>query len=91
MKVRSLHFGKAISAALFVLLLSVAGMKNALAQTLVATLKHGDNISFYYGANALVDAHEDAETGDIITLSSGTFTTPNWFSQAITWGGAGCV
>ena len=49
MKVRSLHFGKALSAALFVLLLSLAGMKNALAQNLVATLKHGDDISFYYG------------------------------------------
>ena len=91
MKVRTLHFGKAISAALFVLLLSVAGMKNALAQTLVATLKHGDDISFYYGANALVDAHNAAETGDIITLSSGTFATPDWFSKAITLCGAGCV
>lgn len=32
MKAKSLQFGKAMSAALFVLLLSVAGMKNALAQ-----------------------------------------------------------
>ena len=90
MKVRSLHFGKAISAALFVLLLSVAGMKNALAQNLVATLKHGDNLSFYYGANALVDAHEDAETGDIITLSSGSFA-PTTITKAITLRGAGCM
>ena len=90
MNVRSLHFGKAISAALFVLLLSVAGMKNALAQNLVATLKHGDEISFYYGANALVDAHEDAETGDIITLSSGTFA-PTEITKAITLRGAGCM
>lgn len=90
MKVRTLQFGKALNAALFVLLLSVAGMKNALAQTLVATLKHGDEISFYYGANALVDAHEDAETGDIITLSSGTFA-PTEITKAITLRGAGCV
>lgn len=90
MKSNTLQFGKAISAALFVLLLSVAGMKNALAQTLVATLKHGDNLSFYYGANALVDAHEDAETGDIITLSSGSFA-PTTITKAITLRGAGCM
>lgn len=90
MKVRSLQFGKAISAALFVLLLSVAGMKNALAQTLVATLKHGDDISFFYGADALVNAHNAAETGDIITLSSGTFA-PTTITKAITLRGAGCM
>ena len=32
MKAKALQFGKAMSAALFVLLLSVAGMKNAFAQ-----------------------------------------------------------
>ncbi|MBR6929943.1 MAG: hypothetical protein IKH61_06900 [Bacteroidales bacterium] len=90
MKVRSLQFGKAISAALFVLLLSVAGMKNALAQTLVATLKHGDDISFFYGADALVNAHNAAETGDIITLSSGSFA-PTTITKAITLRGAGCM
>ena len=90
MKVRTLQFGKAISAALFVLLLSVAGMKNALAQTLVATLKHGDDISFFYGADALVNAHNAAETGDIITLSSGSFV-PTTITKAITLRGAGCV
>ena len=90
MKVRSLQFGKALSAALFVLLLSVAGTKNALAQNLVATLKHGDSISFYYGANALENAHNAAETGDIITLSSGTFA-PTEITKAITLRGAGCI
>ena len=90
MKVRTLQLKKAISAALFVLLLSVAGTKNALAQNLVATLKHGDDISFYYGSNALVNAHNDAETGDIITLSSGSFA-PTTITKAITLRGAGCV
>ena len=90
MKMNSLHLGKALSAALFVLLLSLAGMKNALAQNLVATLKHGDDISFYYGSNALVDAHNAAETGDIITLSSGTFA-PTEITKAITLRGAGCM
>ena len=90
MRQNHLQFGKAMGAALFVLLLVVVGTKNALAQTLVATLKHGDNISFYYGANALVDAHNAAETGDIITLSSGSFV-PTTITKAITLRGAGCV
>ena len=90
MKAKALQFGKAISAALFVLLLSVAGMKNALAQTQVATLQHGDNISVFYGQNAFVDAHTAAETGDIITLSSGSFT-PCDITKAITLRGAGCA
>lgn len=90
MKKNTLQFGKAMSAALFVLLLSVAGMKNALAQTQVATLQHGDDISVFYGANAFVDAHTAAETGDIITLSSGSFM-PTTITKAITLRGAGFV
>ena len=89
MKVKALQFGKAMSAALFVLLLSVAGMKNALAQNLVVTLQHGSDISMYYGTNAFVQAHEAAQTGDIITLSSGTFN-PTTITKAITLRGAGC-
>ena len=79
-----------MSAALFVLLLSVVGTKNALAQVQVATLQHQDNISAFYGANAFVQAHEAAESGDIITLSSGSFTPIN-ITKAITLRGAGCV
>lgn len=90
MKAKALQFGKAMSAALFVLLLVVVGAKNALAQTQVATLQHGEDISVYYGANAFVEAHEAAQTGDIITLSSGTFT-PTDITKAITLRGAGCA
>ena len=89
MRFNSLQFGKAMSAALFVLLLVVVGMKNALAQNLVATLQHGSDISMYYGTNAFVQAHEAAQTGDIITLSSGTFN-PTTITKAITLRGAGC-
>ena len=89
MKIKSLQFGKAMSAALFVLLLSVAGMKNALAQTQVATLQHGDDISVFYGTNAFVEAHTAAVAGDIVTLSGGTFT-PTTINKAITLRGAGC-
>ena len=90
MKAKALQFGKAMSAALFVLLLVVVGSKNALAQTQVATLQHGDDVSVYYGTNAFVEAHTAAETGDIITLSSGTFV-PTTITKAITLRGAGCA
>ena len=79
-----------MSAALFVLLLSVAGMKNAFAQIQVATLQHNDSISAFYGTSAFVEAHDAAETGDIITLSSGTFV-PTTITKAITLRGAGCA
>ena len=79
-----------MSATLFVLLLVAAGTKNALAQTQVATLQHGEDISVFYGQNAFVEAHTSAQTGDIITLSSGTFTPTN-ITKAITLRGAGCV
>ena len=91
MKAKSLQFGKAMSAALFVLLLSVAGMKNALAQTQVATLQHGDSISVFYGADAFVSAHNAAADGDIVTLSSGTFTVPSTITKAITLRGSGMM
>ena len=90
MKAKALQFGKAMSAVLFVLLLVVVGSKNALAQTQVATLQHGDDVSVYYGTNAFVEAHTAAETGDIITLSSGTFV-PCDITKAITLRGAGCA
>lgn len=90
MKAKALQLGKAMSAALFVLLLSVVGMKNALAQTQVATLQHGDDISVFYGTTAFVEAHTAAADGDIVTLSSGTFTTPT-ITKAIILRGAGIV
>lgn len=90
MKAKSLQFGKAMNAALFVLLLSVAGMRNALAQTQVATLQHGDDISVFYGTTAFTQAHSAAADGDIVTLSSGTFTSPT-ITKAITLRGAGVV
>ena len=90
MKTKSLQFGKAMSAALFVLLLSVAGMKNALAQNQVATLQHGDDISVFYGQNGYSSACSAAVDGDIITLSSGTFAG-SAVSKSITVHGAGCV
>lgn len=91
MKFNSLHYGKAMSAALFVLLLVVVGMKNALAQNQMATLQHNDTITgVFYGQNAFVSAYNAAVAGDVITLSSGTFNQCD-ISKSITIHGAGCV
>lgn len=88
MKVRSLQFGKAMSAALFVLLLSVAGMTNAFADDQIAVLQHEGVTMTFYGANAFIEAHAAADTGDMITLSAGNFNTCD-ISKLITIHGAG--
>jgi len=91
MKSNTLQLKKALSAALFILLLSVVGTKNALAQNQVATLQHGDSITgVYYGESAFNSAYSAAVNGDIITLSSGTFSCVS-ISKSITVRGAGCV
>ena len=56
--------------------------------TLVATLTHGDEISMYYGAFALQDAHAAAVDGDVINLSGGGFLAVN-ITKAITLRGTG--
>ncbi len=56
--------------------------------TVVASLSHGSDISLFYGSNALIDAMEQAESGDIINLSAGTFYATD-INKAITLRGAG--
>lgn len=56
--------------------------------TQVATLTHGSDNTMFYGAYALRDALEQAESGDIINLSSGTFQAAEIY-KAITLRGAG--
>lgn len=56
--------------------------------TLVATLSHGSDVSMFYGTYALRDAHEQAESGDIINLSDGAFQAVD-ITKAITLRGAG--
>lgn len=58
------------------------------AQEQMAILSHNDSLSSYYGLNAFIDAYNAAVTGDMITLSSGTFTATN-ISKAITIRGNG--
>ena len=67
----------------------MCGMTGIYAQSnLVATLSRGASILTYYGEGALSEAYEDAEAGDVITLSSGTFNAVN-IEKAITIRGAG--
>lgn len=56
--------------------------------SLVATLSHGDDITMYYGTNALRDAVNAAESGDIINLSGGSFQAVD-IAKAVTIRGAG--
>lgn len=56
-------------------LLALWGFTAANAQTPFATLLHNDTLQAFYGSYALWDAYNESTTGDIITLSPGTFTT----------------
>ena len=56
--------------------------------SLVATLNHNGEISTFYGATALQEAHDASQHGDAITLSSGTFTAVD-ITKALTIRGAG--
>lgn len=53
-----------------------------------ATLIHDNDIKTFYGIGALRQAHSAATHGDVITLSSGTFTSTD-ITKAITLRGAG--
>lgn len=59
--------------------------------TQTALLQHGDEITTFYGADAFISAEAAATTGDIITLSSGTFNAPEILDKSITLRGVGCV
>ena len=56
--------------------------------SLLATLSHDGQISAFYGADALKSAVAVAEAGDVITLSSGQFSSAN-ISKPITLRGSG--
>lgn len=62
-----------------------------MAQEQLATLKHNDSTSVFYGASAFEQAYTAATHGDIITLSDGIFTTPSQIRKGITVRGNGAV
>lgn len=68
---------------------ALAGATGALAQSsMLATLTHDGQVSTFYGATALRQAHEAAVSGDVVTLSSGTFVAAD-IKKALTIRGAG--
>lgn len=58
--------------------------------SLIATLSHDGQIKAYYGIDAFKEAHAAAATGDVITLTGGTFNATK-ISKAITLRGAGML
>jgi len=70
------------------MLLSTSAVSVFAQSALVATLSHEGEITAFYGASALQQAHEAATHGDVITLSSGTFNA-TYITKAITLRGAG--
>lgn len=55
------------------MLVCVIGVKAQ--DAMVATLQSGEQSRVFYGANGFVEAVDAAKTGDLITLSAGTFNT----------------
>ncbi|MBQ7513812.1 MAG: hypothetical protein IJS95_05420 [Prevotella sp.] len=56
--------------------------------SMLATLSHEGEISTYYGASALREAHTAAVNGDVITLSGGAFNAVD-ITKTVTIRGAG--
>ena len=73
---------------LALLALVLCGARAVAQSSLMATLSHDGQISTFYGASALQQAHEAADHGDVITLSSGSFAGLN-MTKAVTIRGAG--
>ena len=70
-----------------IVLAALCGASNLFAQNqLVATLKHGDTTTLFYGSTALQQAHDAAEDGDVITLSEGVFKAITISKQIIVKG-----
>ena len=90
MKEKNLQRRKNACLSLLFLLFMTMMSNNTYAQDQVATLKHGNDIVVFYGADAFVEAYNAAETDDVITLSGGNFNSC-LLEKAITIHGAGPV
>lgn len=73
----------------FTLCAAVISMAASAQDNLVVTLSHEDNISSYYGVDAMKEAYEDAVDGDVITLSAGEFNNPTTIEKALIIRGTG--
>ncbi len=72
------------------MLLSLSAANVFAQSSLIATLSHEGEITAFYGADALKEAHEAAAHGDAITLSSGSFAATD-ITKAVTLRGAGML
>lgn len=66
----------------------VAATMSYAQNTLVATLSHGESVTMYYGAFALRDAYNAAQSSDVINLSGGAFQAVD-IEKGITLRGTG--
>ncbi len=64
------------------LLLALCGI-NASSQSLTATLQHDNGIKVFYGYQSFIEAYEDAQDGDVITLSKGNFNTVGCIEKSV--------
>ena len=67
----------------------ILGIGNLNAQFSLATLDHNGTSSVFYGTNALVDAYNASDNGDVIILSSGAFNPPASIQKGISIIGVG--
>ena len=82
------HLFKMKKSFLMLMALCACALMSFAQSSQIAILSHEGNISTYYGVDALKEAYNAAETGDVITLSSGTFNATD-ISKSITLRGAG--
>lgn len=73
---------------ILLLMVAIVCATMSYAQTLVATLTHGDEIQMFYGAFAFQNAFKAAENGDVINLSGGGFQSIA-ITKAVTVRGTG--
>ncbi|MBO7606669.1 MAG: hypothetical protein J6T28_03505 [Paludibacteraceae bacterium] len=71
------------------LFMTATSFAQVVSEAISATLQRGESTTVYYGTDALKQALEDAEEGNIITLSSGTFSVPDNFNKSVKIYGAG--
>ena len=75
---------------LLVVALCYATATRAQNEVIGAILQTGDNVTMYYGVNALKDAYgAAAETGSVITLTAGTFNNPGTIKKSVSIYGVG--
>lgn len=80
---------KELLLSLVALLGAIAVNAQVVSETISATLQNGETTTVYYGTDALKTALNNAADGDIITLSSGTFSTPGNITKSVKIYGAG--